>query len=168
MTRSPSVWVRRPTTEGGSGSSPTRLAEDGTPFGVVNLGVSGARTAEVLDRQLPALAELEPALVTLMIGSNDLMRRRYRAGLAERFAEILQRLPAGTVVTTLPNPSRTAAAVNTLIERAARPRGLVVAELRDPRTSSWRGRLAADHFHPNDRGYAALADVLAGPVGRAL
>jgi hypothetical protein len=45
---------------------------------VINLSVSGARTLDVLDTQLPALARLsadvaEPALVTLMIGSNDLM-----------------------------------------------------------------------------------------------
>ena len=24
----------------------------------------------------------------------------------------------------------------------------------------WRGKLAADHFHPNDRGYAGMAEVM--------
>jgi lysophospholipase L1-like esterase len=114
---------------------------------------------------LPALADLAartamPALVTLMIGSNDLISRRHRAGLPQRMDRILRQLPAGSVVTTLPNPTPTAGAVNAVLARVARERGLVVAELRGPRTTSWRGKLAADHFHPNDSGYAALADVV--------
>lgn len=127
---------------------------------VVNLGVSGATTADVLERQLPALETLEPDLVTLMIGSNDLLRGDNRALLPERFAAVLDRLPRGAVVTTLPNPRRAARAANDLLLRVAPERGLVVAELRDPRLSSWRGRLAADHFHPNEAGYTAIADVL--------
>ncbi|MGH8861575.1 MAG: SGNH/GDSL hydrolase family protein [Jatrophihabitantaceae bacterium] len=139
-----------------------RLARAGRPLRVVNLAVSGARTQDVLDVQIPALAELAavrpPELVTLMIGSNDVMSRRHRDGLPVRMEQILRLLPRGAVVTTLPNPS--AAEVNDVIARFARERGLVVAELRDPRTTSWRGKLAADHFHPNDKGYAALAEVI--------
>ncbi|SHG99626.1 Lysophospholipase L1 [Jatrophihabitans endophyticus] len=128
---------------------------------VVNLAVSGARTADVLERQLPVLESLpRPDLVTLMIGSNDLMRPRYRRELVGHVDALLHRLPVGALVTTLPNPSRVAAEVNRVIARVAAERGLVVAELRDPRTSSWRGRLAADHFHPNEAGYAALAEVI--------
>ena len=67
-------------------------------------------------------------------------------------------------MTTLPNPSRVAGAANRAITRGAAERGLVVAELRDRRTTSWRGKLAADHFHPNERGYAAIADVLGDVV----
>jgi lysophospholipase L1-like esterase len=63
-------------------------------------------------------------------------------------------------VTTLPNPTPVAGRVNDVVAHVARERGLVVAELRDPRTTSWRGKLAADRFHPNDRGYGALADVV--------
>ena len=55
--------------------------------------------------------------------------------------------------------------MNAVIAHVADERGLVVAELRDPRTTSWRGKLAADHFHPNDRGYAALADVISDAIG---
>ncbi len=138
-----------------------RLAEAGQDYRVVNLGVSGATTRDVLERQAPVLDALPADLVTLMIGSNDLMRPRDRGGMVERFAELLDRLPEGAVVTTLPNPSPVAGRVNALIARVAPERGLVVAELRDPRTSSWRGRLAADHFHPNERGYAAIAEVIA-------
>src|SRR5689334_8147740 len=142
-----------------------RLRADGAALRLVNLAVSGARTQDVLDTQVPALADLAarvavPALVTLMIGSNDLISRRHRAGLPQRMDRILRQLPAGSVVTTLPNPTPTAGAVNAVLACVAVERGLVVAELRDPRTTSWRGKLAADHFHPNDAGYSALADVV--------
>jgi lysophospholipase L1-like esterase len=144
-----------------------RLRAGGTPVRVVNLGVSGAKTADVLGRQLPALELLDAALVTLMIGSNDLMRPRDRRGLVERFERILHRLPPRTVVTTLPNPSRVAGAVNAVIADVAGERDLVVAELRDPRLGSWRGRLAADHFHPNERGYQGIAEVVADSITAA-
>ncbi|MEO8887788.1 MAG: SGNH/GDSL hydrolase family protein [Jatrophihabitantaceae bacterium] len=139
-----------------------RLAEAGQPYRVVNLAVSGATTGDVLERQLPAVDALgvRPDLLTLMIGSNDLMRPARRRGLTGRFEELLRRLPAGAVVTTMSNPSRTAAETNRLLVRVAAERGLVVVDLRDPRMASWRGKLAADHFHPNELGYAAIADVI--------
>jgi lysophospholipase L1-like esterase len=140
-----------------------RLALAGRDYRIVNLSVSGARTGDVLARQLPALEALPvaPDLVTVMIGSNDLVRRRYRNGLPDRFRALLERVPEGTVVSTLPNPTPTATAVNAVIADAARERGLVVADMRDGRTTSWRGKLAADHFHPNEVGYAALARIFA-------
>jgi lysophospholipase L1-like esterase len=151
----------------------TRLATAGHEYRLVNLSVSGARTEDVLEHQLPALATLAaragmPDVITVMIGSNDLISRRYRDGLPRRFERILRQLPAGSLVTTLPNPTRTAAQVNDIIETVARQRGLVVAELRGSRTASWRGKLAADHFHPNERGYAQLADVIGDALNASL
>lgn len=151
------------------GQAQRRLAAAGLPYRVVNLSVSGARAEDVLERQIAALAELalqhgEPALITLMIGSNDLMRRRYRAGLPRQFEQILRQLPSGSVVTTLPNPTATANLVNQVIASVAARRKLVIADLRDPRAGSWRGRLAEDHFHPNEQGYAQLANVIVEAV----
>ena len=146
------------------GQARDALAADGLDLAVLNLGVSGATTADVLERQLPVLDELPThppvALVTLMVGSNDLMRPAQRKLLPTRFADILQALPRGAVVTTMPNPSPVARRMNDTLFEVAGRRGLVIGELRDPRTSSWRGKLAADHFHPNEVGYAAIADVL--------
>lgn len=141
-----------------------RLAVEGHEFRLLNLAVSGATTVDLIERQLPVLAALDPALVTVMIGSNDLRRPSLRRGLPERFEQILHRVPAGSVVTTLPNPSTIARRVNRRIESTAAARDLVVVQMRDPRTASWRGRLAEDRFHPNDAGYAAIAAV----VGDAL
>jgi lysophospholipase L1-like esterase len=138
-----------------------RLTEAGHPHRVVNLGVSGARTPDILERQLPVLAQLArpPALVTVLIGSNDLMRASYREQLAPAFTDLLDRLPAGSVIATLPQPRAAAAAVNRLLESAVLERSMVIAEMRQTPPGSWRGKLAADHFHPNDLGYAGMAEV---------
>ena len=83
-----------------------QLARRGHQVRIVNLSVSGARAGDVLADQLPAIARLglRPALVTVLIGSNDLMRRRHRDALAGLFGELLDRLPAGAVIANLPNP----------------------------------------------------------------
>ena len=135
---------------------------------VVNLGVSGGRVRDVLDRQLPALASLgqEPELVTLLIGNNDLVSPRLRAALPADLAELLRRVPAGTVVGNQPATYAAALEVNRLIDEAVTERGLRLAELRDPRTRSWSGKLAADRFHPNDAGYAGIAAVFAEAIAR--
>ncbi len=75
------------------GQLQTRLAAAGQAYRVVNLSVSGARVTEVLERQIPALHQLsslghEPALVTLLAGSNDLVSRR-RAQLAGFFSALV-------------------------------------------------------------------------------
>lgn len=153
--------------QGWVGQLGKQLTEAGRPHRIINLSTSGARVQDVLDRQLPALesSHLQPDLVTVLIGSNDLVSRRQRAGLAGRVAVMLRRLPRGSVVANIVNPTRTAALVNAEIDRAVVERGLVLANMRESRTMNWRGRLAPDHFHPNDRGYAGIAAVFAEAVG---
>ncbi|SDJ15372.1 Lysophospholipase L1 [Frankineae bacterium MT45] len=142
-----------------------RLLEDaGESYRVVNLSMSGGRVEDVLRRQLPALQGLQqqgidPALVTVLIGSNDLVRRRYRDALPAGFAELLRALPKGSVVSNLPNPRRAANEIDRLIREGAAAGQLALADMRQPRTTRWRGKLAADHFHPNERGYAAIAQI---------
>lgn len=135
---------------------------------VVNLAITGGRVRDVLDRQLPVLESLAPPpeLVTVLIGSNDLFNPRLRPRLATDLAELLRRLPPGSVVGNQPGTHAAALEVNALIDDAVAARGLVLAELRDPRTRNWGGKLAADHFHPNERGYAGMADVFEEAIRR--
>ncbi|MEO7752863.1 MAG: SGNH/GDSL hydrolase family protein [Terracoccus sp.] len=159
---------------GWAGQLSERLTGAGWDHRLVNLSVSGARVEDVLDRQLPALDSAlaasgagDAALVTVVIGSNDIVAARHRDGLVERFAQMLDRLPPGSVVANLPNPRREARAVDTLLRERAADGRLVLADMREEGPRSWRGRLAADLFHPNDLGYADMATVVGSALDRA-
>lgn len=134
---------------------------------MVNLSVSGGRLTDLLHRQIPAMEALgQPDLVTVIVGSNDLISRRLRDALPARLAQVLGRLPVGSVVGTQPGGRSGALEFNRLVDEAAASRGLVLAEFRDPRMRSWKGKLAADHFHPNDLGYLGMAEIVAEAVER--
>lgn len=129
----------------------------GRPWRVVNLSRSGARAADVLVEQVPAFEAIDtrPALVTLAVGANDMVRRTPLARLEESLIAVLDRLPRGSVVGTLPQGlgRRRPPVVNDLIARLAVERGMVVADLWSRTGPPWRGNFAADSFHPNDTGY---------------
>lgn len=129
------------------------------PYRLVNLSFHGARVRDVLDVQLPAARRLgQAALTTVMVGANDVVWRKHRAGLVPAFAELVQALPDGAVVANLTNPHAAAREVDRMLRAQDR---LVLADLRRTGPRSWRGKLAADHFHPNDKGYAEIAQALA-------
>ena len=149
-----------------------RLAHDGHHLHVVNLSATGAKVRDVIEQQLPvldALGRRDDDLVTVLVGSNDLLGGRSgRAALPVDFGELVDRLPRGAVVATLPQPRAAATAANRHVERAGAAGRLVVLDLRANGPTSWRGRLADDWFHPNDAGYAAISDAFEGPVRQAL
>ena len=151
-----------------------RALDDGSerPWRVVNLSRSGARALDVLDRQLPALEALDPRpdLVTCAIGANDVVRRTPLLQLEDQLRRIVARLPERAVIATLPqglNPVRTEAANRVIREEAPRA-GLVVADVWARTGPPWRGKLAADGFHPGALGYADWAAAFAEVLGRAL
>lgn len=145
----------------------TRLRLAGSPLRMVNLSVTGARLHDVLARQVPQLAGFgdDVALVTVLAGANDMVRRDTRQHVPGAMAELLAALPPGrTVVATLPQRHVAALAANTVLEAAARRGTIRLVDLRGMSLRSLFGTLAADFFHPNERGYAYLADAF----GRAL
>jgi acyl-CoA thioesterase-1 len=143
------------------------------PWRVLNLSKSGARTSDVLDRQLPALHALAatPDLVTCSIGANDIVGRVPIPTFEARLRAILARLPPGAIFATVPqglNRARTDTA-NRLIRAEAPAAGLVVADVWSHTGPPWHGKLAADGFHPGALGYAdwaaAFAEVLPDALG---
>ena len=79
-----------------------------TPVEFVNLAVSGAQTRDVLERQTPAGLDLEPDVVSVVIGVNDTLRRTFdihavAARLDEVYAAFTER---GALLLTacLPDP----------------------------------------------------------------
>lgn len=142
--------------------------EAGVPWRVVNLSRSGARVADVLTEQLPALAEIagEVSLVTCAVGANDLLPGRGRH-LEGQVVALLRALPAGAVVATLPQGIRQARAeaLNELIRAEAPRRGLRVADVWARSGPPWRDSFSSDHFHPNDTGYRRWAEAFAVALG---
>jgi lysophospholipase L1-like esterase len=143
-----------------------RLGDDGVALRIVNLSVSGARVEELIDRQLPALEALgvQPDVVSVMIGSNDLIRRRYRERLPAALERLVGLVPPGSLIATMPAVDRGfASIINPIVDRAVQQRGLVAVPF-----EGGPGMRAADHFHPNDAGYAAMARPYVAAVGTAL
>ncbi len=142
-----------------------RLADGGRELSIINLSATGARARDVLDQQIPILHSLSPHpddLCSVMVGSNDLFGgRTLRDQLPDAYEELMVRVPVGSVVATLTQPADAAQRANAHVERASASGHIVMEDLRVTGPSSWRGRLASDSFHPNDAGYAALADAFA-------
>jgi lysophospholipase L1-like esterase len=113
-------------------------------FTYTNLAVDGADSAAVLE-QVPVAIELEPDLVTVICGANDVLltSRPDVAGYERRFAEILERLRE--------------AAPEAAILTATAPEGWHFMELR-PRTKARLTRALTD-LNAATRAVAARHDV---------
>ncbi len=140
-------------------------ATSGQAWRVLNLSKSGGRVADLLATQLPALEALEvaPDLVTCAIGSNDVIRRTPLSEVERDLREIIGRLPAGSVVATLPaGLSRDrVAAIDAIIRTAAAEQGFRVADVGAHTGPPWEGKYAEDRFHPGALGYADWAAAFA-------
>lgn len=131
----------------------------GEPWRLVNLSMSGGRFADVADRQIPVLNTMldKPALVTSVIGSNDLMWRRGTKGIYNDAQHCVSRLPGGTWKSKLNGPGPRPARLNEIFEQGVADPGLQLFNIWN--WPSGRGALAADNVHPSDLGYEYMADL---------
>ena len=144
-----------------------RLQRRERDWDVVNLSVTGARIRDVLDEQLPALAELPGSvLVTCAVGANDLLRARRSTAEAD-VERLLSALPPHAVVATIPRGvrERLAEPLSERIRSEAPARGLRVADVWRHTGPPWRGKYFADGFHPNEVGYREWTDAFAETLG---
>ena len=144
-------------------------ARDGRPWRVVNASRSGARLRNVVADQLRWLDVLptRPDLVTCAAGANDVAWRPGLRRVLRSLAEVMDRLPPGSVLATLPKGvgERRARLVNAVIRAEAPTRGLLVADVWAHTGPPYAGRLAADYFHPSEHGYEAWATSFAEALG---
>jgi len=149
-----------------------RLLErrDGADWQVLNLSRSGAVVADVLGLQLPRLAELTPAgirprLVSAVVGGNDL-RRTPLPELLHQLGQLVQQLPPGALVATLPRGLKEdkARVANALLRERAAAHGLLLADLWDRTGPPWRGKFA-DGLHPNAVGLTDWVEALRDALG---
>ena len=151
--------------EHGYVASLARLMEEATGQKVAlhNVSSSGARTNEVIERQLQHIATVKPHVVTMSIGGNDVTQEEWDPALFERnMRTILKALPAGSIVADVPTlgygtyEARVREA-NRIVHRLVREYRMTLAAVyKYTRRYVPFGvvqRMSADWFHPNEKGH---------------
>lgn len=130
------------------------LAARGLRYRVVNLSISGATVTDVIDREIPAMHELgTPAsVVTVFIGSNDIVHRDLRAKLAANYQKLIAALPPGSFVAVTGRDHGTLGEIDRIVQAAAATGDVVEVPVRIA-----GHQRAEDHFHPNDDAYSVIA-----------
>ncbi|HVH65817.1 MAG TPA: SGNH/GDSL hydrolase family protein [Candidatus Acidoferrum sp.] len=169
-----------------SGSFPSLLARrlseaTGIPVDVLNLGVNGYTTADLIREELPVARSSRAEIVTVLIGANDIVQRVGAAAYRHRLAHIYEAirelgLPSDRVVaistpdfSALPGaaPFGTPAelhervsAFNRLARSEAEERGFGFVDIAaiNPRSNGEADWLAADNLHPGPAQHRAFAD----------
>lgn len=156
-----------------------RLAAKGRRVRLVDLGVSGARVADVLERA-GAAVNAQPDLLFVGIGANDATHLTSLASIRRDMAELLDRVAAGGArVVVAGAPDMRAAAfleplrsivgwrgrsVAAAIEEVARSKGVAVVPLAEKTAPFFvedpDRYYSSDDFHPSAAGYARWADAI--------
>ncbi|MFG3163245.1 SGNH/GDSL hydrolase family protein [Streptomyces sp. NPDC048232] len=151
----------------------TGLAEQPVLF--TNLARSGAQTADVAERQLPAGLALRPDLVSVVVGVNDTLRRTFDLGaVAARLDTVYAACTGrGALLLTacLPDPgkmlglpdalarplARRQRAVNAVVHALSDRYGAVHLHACEGGWTTDRSMWSVDRLHPGERGHRQLA-----------
>jgi lysophospholipase L1-like esterase len=153
----------------------------GRPVDVRVLAESGTTVAGVLRDQAPRVAPLDPDVVFVSAGANDVSHLHTRGRFARRYRELVRALPAGATLVLLGVPDMGAGIprrvqplrafsewrgfrLDAAVRRIAADGGATYVDIAG-RTGrlfrSQRGRLyAADRYHPGDEGYRVWAQAV--------
>ena len=171
-----------------AGNFPSLLArrlkdETGIDVALVNLGVNGYTTRDLMREELPVARNARPELVSILIGANDIVQGSDEAGYRHGLQQIYQTInelgvPAERVLaisipdfSPLPgaapfgSPSNLRARVdafNTIARTEANSAGFQYADITEISREASRGHdwLAADGLHPGPTQHRAFADHL--------
>lgn len=163
-----------------------RLAAKGVKVEVLNLGVNGFTTSDVIEVELPRLRAFSPSFATLAIGANDIVRGgsidAYRENVRSIFDAIRAAGVASDHVVALPQPDWSASPVardfgdpralheaivrfNSALREEVEARGGRYLDLFPEMTEeAARGEIARDGLHPSARAYDAWAEAIAPTV----
>jgi len=145
-----------------------RLREEtGEPWRVINLAITGAQFGDIVNDQLPRVQTLRgsgqsPELMTLLAGANNLMAPNSWLGAFDELDRILDSLPEGRSVVARVGVSNP---MNSLMARKFNARIEAAAAVQDfqlfwPWDWPSRDGLGADKWHPNEKGYGYMADLI--------
>ncbi len=184
------VWLGDSTAAGvgasdPDGSLPRRVAAGlGRPVELVVLARSGARIDEVLEEQLPRVAALDPDVLIVSVGANDVVHLTTKSRFTSRYRRLLEQLRpsvTGRSVVVLgipdmgapprfPQPLRAVVgwrgrALDHGLREAAAGRDEVryvdIAGQTGPAMRRQPDRyFALDRYHPNEAGYGLWADAV--------
>ncbi|HSA55141.1 MAG TPA: SGNH/GDSL hydrolase family protein [Gemmatimonadaceae bacterium] len=144
-----------------------------------NLAVRGLRTRQILERQLePALA-LQPDLVTVFAGTNDVVRPGFNADAVARAMEQMQRslVTAGARVLTFTLPDLSAVmpvarfvaprvrVLNDALRQVAATTGASLVDVAAHPVAADPRLWSEDRLHANSEGHARIAAALADALG---
>jgi lysophospholipase L1-like esterase len=154
------------------------------------LGVSGSRLSHVVLDQLPQVEGLEPDIVLVCVGTNDVTHgttlREAKRQLRLLVAGLAEAAPNARVIVSGLPPAETAAAFHrplrdllglrallfTRLYRAElNPHGISVFDIAKLTKSAFHGKremFSADLFHPSSAGYAFLASIYGRAVRESL
>jgi lysophospholipase L1-like esterase len=157
----------------------TALVQVSPGLTYANLAIRGRKMAQVLDEQFePALA-LEPDLVSVMAGANDLIRPRVELGVLLEMMDRMQSGFAATGATILTNTYPVAEgsgpfgkgvsdrfrAYNRGLREVAASNGALLLDLEPIAAAADRRLWAPDRLHLNAEGHARLASGMLSMVG---
>lgn len=154
------------------------------------LGVSGSRLANVVSEQLPQVAGLDPDILLVCVGTNDITHgttvREARRQLRLLVAGLAEVAPGARVIVSGLPPTETSFAFHrplrdllglrallfTRLYRAElTAHGISVFDIARLARAAFHGKremFSADLFHPSSAGYAFLATVYGRAVREAL
>ncbi|HKW70705.1 MAG TPA: SGNH/GDSL hydrolase family protein [Candidatus Dormibacteraeota bacterium] len=158
---------------------------------LTNPAVNGYTTLDLIRDELPYLERVQPELVSVLIGVNDLVQGRsadqYRKSLQEIYDVLSGRRVAAISIPTwsfVPAAAdfggrdqveRLTTIFNDVARNEAVARGLWWVDITSASTSGigTKGWIASDKLHPGDAQYAAWAEVITGSpwfrdIGREL
>lgn len=155
---------------------------------VANLGVNGFTSRDLIEVELPKLPALEPDLVTVLIGVNDVVQGVTSSTYRDNVIEILRQLRAlvgqdRILIVTIPDytvtpqggsfgdPARQAAAIrdnNAVMTQLAA--GIRVVDIYDISlgAATDRSLVAPDGLHPSGAQYALWVERIAPAVEQIL
>ncbi|TNC29499.1 SGNH/GDSL hydrolase family protein [Amycolatopsis alkalitolerans] len=143
-----------------------------------NLGVRGRRLDQIIVEQIPSALDLQPDLVALFGGANDVMTRHFRADIVAKRVEgairILTRSVPTVVVFTLSDVSSRMPgvlrvrprieALNEAVRASARQYGATLVELSEEDVHDLR-YFGPDRLHLSEPGHRRLAAHLLTRLG---
>ena len=146
----------------------------GDPWRVINLSITGGQFRDIVEHELPRLEELRaagnsPDLCTMIAGANNIMAPATWLEARSDLEKILTSLPGPAVVARvgISSPFKTVMArrFTSTIERIGAERDF---ELFWPWDWPSLDGMAEDKFHPNEKGYGYMTNIIWPRVQAAL